>query len=65
MRSAGYVKVIKWISDIWYDFPAAAIIKSFDSCGITSNNSLNFALNKILEDKYYLNQFFNNYNLFQ
>ena len=51
MRSAGYVKVIKWISDIWSDFPSDLIVRSFDSCGITSRNNLHFALNKILEEK--------------
>ena len=58
MRSAGYKNVIKWISDIWDEFPSYAITNSFDACGITSKNNLHFALNKILDEKYFQKIFY-------
>ena len=42
MKSPGYEKVINWISEIWQDFDPDLNERSFDQCGITSNNSDHF-----------------------
>ena len=42
MKSPGYEKVINSISEIWQDFDPDPIKRSFDQCGITSNNSDQF-----------------------
>lgn len=44
MRSAGYQKVIGWLSNIWKEFDPALIRKSFHSCGIVSVNDLHLPL---------------------
>jgi hypothetical protein len=44
MRSAGYQKVIGWLSNIWKEFDTALIKKSFHSCGIVSVNDLHLPL---------------------
>ena len=38
MKSPGYAQAITWISEIWADLDANLIARSFDQCGITSNN---------------------------
>ena len=53
MRSAGYAKVIEWLSDIWREFPVDQLVKSYDACGITSRTNLHFALKKMIDEKYF------------
>ena len=36
LKSPGYKEVIKWVSQIWYEFDPETIVKSFESTGITS-----------------------------
>lgn len=43
-RSPGYALAIKWLSEIWDQFPPHKIINSFDNCGITSQDSLHSTL---------------------
>ena len=38
LRSPGYGKAIKWISEIWTEFDSTILARSFDQCGITSGN---------------------------
>ena len=38
MKSPGYAQAITWISEIWADLDSNLIARSFDQCGITSNN---------------------------
>jgi hypothetical protein len=47
MRSLGYANVIKWLSDVWDEMDENKIRKSFDHCGITSDNKLHAMLNTI------------------
>ena len=42
MRSPGYAKLINWISEIWEAFEPSILAASFDQCGITSNNPVDF-----------------------
>ena len=37
MKSPGWVKVINWISKIWYDYDYDQIRKSFPKCGLVDN----------------------------
>jgi len=47
LRSPGYASVIEWVSDIWQNIDNNLLIKSFDYCGITSQNELHHVLHKI------------------
>jgi len=38
MRSPGYARVMQWIAESWAELDCNAIARSFDNCGITSNN---------------------------
>ncbi len=37
-----YFKIINWISSIIRDIPRDLVAKSFDVCGITQNNQINY-----------------------
>lgn len=38
LRSPGYVRAIKWVSEVWQDLDPNLIAESFDLCGITQSN---------------------------
>jgi hypothetical protein len=57
MRSPGYANVIKWISDVWDEMDENIIRKSFDQCGITSDNQLHSVLNTILQENSVMTDF--------
>ena len=42
IRSPGYAKVIEWISECWDELDSSLIERSFDHCGITSNQLADF-----------------------
>jgi hypothetical protein len=41
-KSPGYALVVDWISEIWQELDQATIIRSFDQCGITTQNMANY-----------------------
>lgn len=60
LRSPGYAKVIDWLSDIWSEFSKQILIDSFDSCGITSKNSLHSNLNFMLQSNRIISDYIRN-----
>jgi hypothetical protein len=48
MHSAGYQKVVRWISRVWEQFDPQLIRDSFHSCGIVSVDNLHFPLASIV-----------------
>ncbi len=42
LKSPGYARVIKWVSQIWHEFEQELITKSFEATGITSHNPDDF-----------------------
>ncbi|CAF0774012.1 unnamed protein product [Brachionus calyciflorus] len=42
IRSPGYIQVINWISEIWDQLDSGIIRDSFDRCGITSSQIIDF-----------------------
>ena len=52
MRSPGYAKSIKWLSEIWAEMDSQIIIDSFLSCGILEQNEENYhqVLKKIIDE---------------
>ena len=51
MKSPGYAKVIKWLSDIWRDFDSSLIARSFDYCGVVSQSDLHLPLKTMLSSQ--------------
>ena len=41
-HSPGYAKVIEWINECWDELDSSLIERSFDHCGITSNQLADF-----------------------
>ena len=62
IRSPGYALCIKWLSEIWINFPEAYIINSFQQCGISSTREFHSALQKILNDRSPINSFVDFYH---
>ena len=43
INCGSYIRTIAWLSDIWSSFPETKIAKSFEQCGITSEENRFFA----------------------
>jgi hypothetical protein len=43
VKSPGYAKVVKWISEAWSELDAGMITNSFQRCGITSRNFADYS----------------------
>ena len=41
-KSPGYALVVEWISQCWQELDPSVIICSFDQCGITSQNMVDY-----------------------
>jgi len=50
MRSPGYLKALKWLTEIWAELDSTMIAKSFDSCGIRTTEICNDTLMLDLTD---------------
>ena len=52
MRSPGYAKSIKWLSEIWAEMDSQVIIHSFLNCGILEQNKENYhrVIKKIIDE---------------
>ncbi|RNA29824.1 hypothetical protein BpHYR1_029257 [Brachionus plicatilis] len=59
-RSPGYVLSIQWLSEIWEAFESHIIKNSFESCGITCQNSLHKTLKELVSKNLVFNTYIDN-----